>query len=109
MNTLRNSVKLIGNVGNTPEIKTFENGKKLAHLNLAINEVYTNNDGEKIKDTQWHRVVAFGKTVDVIEKFVTKGKEIAIEGKLSSRSYEDKNGEKKHVTEVIVNEVLLLN
>ena len=109
MSTLRNSVQLIGNAGNAPEVKTFENGKKVANLSLAINEVYTNSDGEKIKDIQWHRVVAFGKTAEIIEKFVTKGKEIAIEGKLSTRSYDDKNGEKRYVTEVIVNEVILLN
>ena len=109
MSTLRNSVQLIGNEGNAPEVKTFENGKKVANLSLAINEVYTNSDGEKIKDIQWHRVVAFGKTAEIIEKFVTKGKEIAIEGKLSTRSYDDKNSEKRYVTEVIVNEVILFN
>jgi single-strand DNA-binding protein len=107
MNTLRNKVQLIGHAGATPEIKNFENGKKLATVSLAIDEVYTNSDGEKMKDTQWHRVVAWGKTADLIEKYVTKGKEIAIEGKLSTRSYDDKNGDKKFVTEVVISDILL--
>jgi len=109
MNTLRNKVQLIGHAGANPEIKNFENGKKLASINLAIDEVYTNNNGEKIKETQWHKVVAWGKTAELIEKYVSKGKEIAIEGKLATRTYDDKNGDKKYVTEVVVNEILLFN
>jgi single-strand DNA-binding protein len=109
MNALRNKVQLIGRAGNDPEIKSFDNGKKIANINLATNDHYTNQKGEKVEDTQWHRVVAWGKTADLIEKYVTKGKEIAIEGKLSTRSYDDKNGDKKFVTEVVVNEVLFLS
>ena len=108
MSTLRNKVQLIGNVGNDPEIKSFDGGKKLAKLTIATNESYKNEKGEKVEDTQWHNVIAWGKTADIIEKYVTKGKEIAIEGKLTHRSYEDKNGEKRYVTEIIVNELLLL-
>ena len=108
MNALKNTVRLIGNVGNDPEIKTFDGGKKLANLNLATNESYKNDKGEKVEETQWHKLVAWGKTADIIEKFVSKGKEIAIEGKLTHKSYEDKNGEKRYVTEIVVNEVLLL-
>ena len=104
----RNKVQLIGNVGNDPEIKTFEGGKKLANLTLATNEAYNNDKGEKVEDTQWHRIAAWGKTAEIIEKYVTKGKEIIIEGKLSHRSYEDKNGEKRYTTEVVANEILLL-
>ncbi len=104
----RNKVQLIGNVGNDPEIKTFEGGKKLANLTIATNEAYKNDKGEKVEDTQWHRVSAWGKTAEIIEKYVTKGKEIIIEGKLSHRSYEDKNGEKRYTTEVVANEILLL-
>lgn len=108
MSTLRNKVQLIGHVGNDPEIKTFDGGKKLAKLNIATNENYKNEKGEKVEDTQWHSLIAWGKTADIIENYVVKGKEIAIEGKLTHRSYEDKNGEKRYVTEVVIDELLLL-
>lgn len=109
MNAMKNRVQLIGNVGNDPEIKTLENGKKLAHLTVATNDRYTNDKGEKVEQTEWHRVTAWGKTAEIIEKYVVKGKEVAIDGKLTHRSYDDKNGEKKYITEVVVNEILLLN
>ena len=108
MSTLRNKVQLIGHVGNDPEIKSFDGGKKLAKLNVATNESYKNDKGEKVEETQWHSLIAWGKTADIIEKYVVKGKEIAIEGKLTHRSYEDKNGEKRYVTEVVIDELLLL-
>ncbi len=109
MNTLRNKVQLIGYVGNEPEIKTLENGRKLAHLTIATNEKYTNEKGEKVEQTEWHRVTACGKTAEIIEKYVVKGKEVAVEGKLTHRSYDDKNGEKRYVTEVVLNEIALLS
>ena len=108
MNTLRNKVQLIGNLGNDPEIINLESGKKLAKFSIATNESYKNAKGEKVTDTQWHNIVAWGKTADIIEKYVTKGKEVAIEGKLTSRSYETKEGEKRYVTEVVCNELLML-
>jgi single-strand DNA-binding protein len=108
MSTLRNKVQLIGHVGNDPEIKTFDGGKKLAKLNVATNESYKNDKGEKVEETQWHSLIAWGITADIIEKYVVKGKEIAIEGKLTHRSYEDKNGEKRYVTEVVIDELMLL-
>jgi single-strand DNA-binding protein len=108
MNTLRNKVQLIGNLGNDPEIITLESGKKLAKFSLATNENYKDKDGQKQTKTDWHNVVAWNKTVDIIEQNVSKGKEIAIEGKLSTRSYEDKEGQKRYTTEVIINELLLL-
>jgi single-strand DNA-binding protein len=108
MNTLKNKVQLIGNLGNDPEIINLETGKKLAKFSVATNESYKNAEGEKITDTQWHNIVAWGKTADIIEKYVTKGKEVAIEGKLTSRSYETKTGEKRYVTEVVCSELLLL-
>ena len=95
MNTLRNKVQLIGNLGNDPEIVTLESGKKLAKFSIATNESYKNNKGERVTDTQWHNVVAWGKTAEIIESFVTKGKEVAIEGKLTTRSWEDKEGQKR--------------
>ena len=108
MNTLRNKVQLIGNLGNDPEIINLESGKTLAKFSIATNESYKNAKGEKITDTQWHNVVAWGKTAQIIEKYVTKGKEVAIEGKLTSRSYETKEGEKRYITEVVCNELMML-
>ncbi|RMZ49752.1 single-stranded DNA-binding protein [Flavobacteriaceae bacterium PRS1] len=108
MNTLRNKVQLIGNLGNDPEIINLESGKKLAKFSIATNESYKNSKGEKVTDTQWHNVVAWGKTAEIIEKYVTKGKEVAIEGKLTSRSYETKEGEKRYITEVVCNELLMI-
>ena len=105
---MKNTVQLIGHVGQEPEIKTFEAGKKLAKLSIATNEVYYKENGDKVEQTEWHRISAWGKTAEIIEKFVTKGKEIAVEGKLSHRSYDDKDGNKRYITEVVVNQVLLL-
>ena len=105
---MKNSVQLIGHVGQEPEIKNLEGGKKLANISIATNEVYYRENGDKVEQMQWHRVTAWGKTGDIIERFVTKGKEIGIEGKLTHRSYDDKNGNKRFVTEVIANEILLI-
>ena len=108
MNNLRNKVQLIGNLGADPEIKTFDSGKKKVKLSLATSENYKNANGEKVEQTQWHNVIAWGKTADVAEKYLHKGSEIAIEGKIQYRSYEDKKGEKRYITEIMVNELLLL-
>jgi len=108
MNTLRNKVQLIGNLGKDPEIINLESGRTLAKFTLATNDNYKNANGEKITDTQWHNIVAWGKTAQIIEEYVTKGKEIAIEGKLTSRSYEDKEGNKRYITEVVCSELLML-
>jgi single-strand DNA-binding protein len=108
MNTMRNKIQLIGNLGNTPEIINLESGKKLAKISVATNETYKNNKGETVKDTQWHNCVAWGKTAEIIEKYLQKGNEVVIEGKLVNRSYEDKNGEKRYITEIVINELLML-
>jgi single-strand DNA-binding protein len=108
MNTLRNSVRLVGNLGMDPEVKSFDNNRKLAKVSIATNETYKNDKGEKITDTQWHNLVAWGSQAKFAEDFLKKGDEIAIEGKLSSRSYVDKDGNKKYVTEIVVNEFLKL-
>ncbi|WP_428223733.1 single-stranded DNA-binding protein [Flavobacterium sp.] len=108
MNALRNKVQLIGHVGQEPEIKILDGGKKLAKFTLATNEVYYNDRKEKVTDTQWHQLTAWGKTAEVIEGFVNKGKEIMIEGKLTYRHWEDKNGEKRSSTEIVVSELLLM-
>ncbi len=108
MNTLRNKVQLIGNLGVKPEVKTMNSGRKLAKFTLATTESYRNASGDKVKDTQWHHVVAWGKTAEIAEKWLDKGKEIAVEGKLVTRSYTDKEGSKKYFTEVQVSELLML-
>ncbi len=108
MNALRNKVQLIGNLGNDPEIVNLESGSKLAKFSIATNETYKNAQGEKVTDTEWHNVVAWGKIADIVENYLTKGKEVAIEGKLTSRSYETKEGDKKYITEIRCNELLLL-
>jgi len=107
MSTLRNKVQLIGNLGNQPEVITLESGKKLAKFTMATNESYKNAQGEKITDTQWHNIIAWGKTAQIIEQYVNKGEELAIEGKLTSRSYDDKDGNKRYITEIVVNELLM--
>jgi len=108
MNNLKNKVQLIGNVGQLPEVKTLENGKKVANLNLATNETYTNAKGEKITNTQWHMLVAWGKSAEIIENYVKKGDEIAIEGKLQYETYDDKEGNKRYLTKININDILML-
>lgn len=108
MNALKNKVQLIGNLGNDPEIITLDSGKKLAKFSIATNETYKNSAGEKVTDTQWHNIVAWNKTAEIIEKYLQKGNEVVIEGKLSSRSFEDNEGNKRYVTEVVCNELLML-
>lgn len=108
MYALKNKVQLIGNLGNAPDVRLTENGKKLAQFNVATNESYRNAKGEKITETQWHRVVAWGKVAEIAEKYLEKGKEVALEGKLVNRSYTDKEGNKKYITEIQVSELLLL-
>ena len=108
MKNLRNKVQLIGNLGKDPEVKQLESGKTLAKFSLATSENYKNADGEKVTDTQWHNLVAWGKTAQIAEKYLKKGNKIAIEGKLINRSYEDKEGIKRYVTEVLVSEILML-
>ena len=108
MGTLRNHVQLIGNVGQEPTITNLESGRKIARFSLATNEFYKKDKGEKVQTTEWHTVVAWGKTADLIENYVTKGKELALTGKLKSRTYEDKEGVTRYVTEIEASEILLI-
>ena len=108
MNTLKNNVQLIGNIGQEPIITNLEGGKKVARFSLATNENYKNSKGEKQTNTNWHNLVAWGKTAEIIEKFTQKGKEIAVVGKLKTRSYETEDNGIRYITEVEVNEILLL-
>ena len=109
MNSLKNKVNLIGNLGFTPEIKNLDGGKKLAKVTIATTENYRDTKGEKVSETQWHNLVAFGKTAEIMERFTRVGSRIAIEGKLVNRNYLDKTGTKRYITEVQVNEILILS
>lgn len=108
MNALKNKVQLIGNLGNDPEIKTFDGGKTKARFSMATSESYKNDKGERITETQWHNIVAWNGTAKIVEKLLKKGSEVAIEGKLTSRSWDDEDGKKHYITEVIASEILLL-
>jgi single-strand DNA-binding protein len=109
MNNLRNKVQLIGRLGNNPKVKTLDNGNKLAKMSLATNDIYTNNRGERIEDTEWHNIVAWGKTAEIAEKYLQKGAEIMVEGKLTYRDYTAKDGSKRIFTEIMVNSLMMLD
>jgi single-strand DNA-binding protein len=108
MNNVKNKVQLIGNLGNAPEVKVLDGGKKLARMSLATNETYKNAKGEKITETQWHNIIAWDKAAEIVEKYFTKGLEVLIEGKLVNRNYTDKDGIKRYTTEVQASELLIL-
>jgi single-strand DNA-binding protein len=108
MNSLRNSVRLVGNLGMDPEVRTFDNSKKLARLSLATNETYKNAKGEKVTDTQWHNLIIWGAQAQIAADLLKKGDEIAIEGKLTNSNYTDKEGNKRYMCEVVVNEFIKL-
>lgn len=105
MNTLNNSVRLTGFLGNAPEIKLTDNQKKFAKLNMATNSYRKNAEGERTTETTWHQIVLWEKQAELAEKYLDKGSKISIEGRLSNRYYTDKDGIKRYVTEVIVNEI----
>ncbi len=109
MNALKNKVQLIGHLGSKLDLKNLESGKSVGNVSLATSEVYKNQKGERVEETIWHNLVVWDKTAENLAKFTDKGSEIAIEGKLTNRSYTDKNGDKKLVTEIVVNEFLLLD
>ncbi len=108
MSNLKNNVQLIGNLGEAPKVTQLESGKKVARFSLATNEHYKNSEGEKAQRTDWHFIVAWGKLAEIVEKYTDKGKEIAVSGKLKSRTYTTEAGEKRYITEVEANEILLL-
>jgi single-strand DNA-binding protein len=109
MKNLRNSVTLIGRLGANPEVKELGKEKAVAKISLATDDSYKNAKGEKVQSTQWHTVVGWNRQAKFAEKYLTKGSQIAIEGKLVHRMYEDSKGEKKYITEVIANEFLMLS
>jgi len=108
MNALRNRVQLIGNLGQDPEIKTLESGKKVAHFTIATNDAYKNSEGQKVEETTWHNIVAWNGLAERAAKYLKKGKQVAVDGRINYRSYEDKKGVTKYITEIVLNELLLL-
>jgi len=108
MNTLRNSVKLIGRLGQDPEVKTLDKGSKFAKFSLATSDNFTAKDGSKQEQTQWHNIVAWGNLAVVCEKYLKKGREIAIDGRLTYRTWEDKNGTKHLASEIVASELLFV-
>jgi len=108
MNALRNKVQLIGRLGQDPEIKTLESGKKVAHFNIATNESYRNSEGTKIDETTWHSIVAWNGLAELASRYLSKGKEVCIEGRINYRTYSDKNGMQKNVTEIVATDLVML-
>lgn len=104
-----NKVYLKGNLGNDPEIKELMGGSILAKIRVATNETYTNKEGNNISNTQWHSVVAWGEVAKEVKEKLKKGSYISLEGKLAHRSYEDKTGTKKYVTEIVMSNFELIN
>jgi len=109
MYTLCNKVLLIGYLGNYPEIKVIAGEKKFVRFSMATNENYNNAKGEKVTETQWHQVVGWGNPAEIAEKFLKKGSHIAIQGKLINRNYIDKEGNKKNISEIQLEELVLLD
>jgi single-strand DNA-binding protein len=108
MNNIKNRIQLIGFIGKDAEIKVLDNGNKLARFSMATNETYKNAKGEKIDETTWHNIIAWGPMADLVAKIVKKGSEIVVDGKIVNRNYTDSAGIKKYITEIQLNELLLL-
>ena len=108
MNSLANRVTLIGNLGKDPETKTTETGKKLTYFTLATKDGYKNAEGQRVNETTWHNIVAWNGLADIAGKYLKKGKEVAVEGRIVYRSYEDKKGITKNITEIVLNDLILL-
>ncbi|MCK9291594.1 MAG: single-stranded DNA-binding protein [Bacteroidales bacterium] len=109
MTTMRNSVQLIGRAGIDPEVKSFAKDRKYARFTLATNEFYYNDKGARVEETHWHKVVAFGKLAERIEKSVKKGQQLMVNGRLTTNSWEDKNGTKRTNIEILAKEVMAFN
>ena len=109
MKDLRNRVQLIGNLGMDPEVKSLDGGRKLAKFSVATSQSYVNAKGDRVKDTQWHNIIAWGKLAEIAEKYLRKGIEVALEGKIVYRQYEGKNGDKKYISEIVLNDFLMIS
>ena len=109
MNALRNSVRLIGRLGDSPKVRKLDSGKTVVNFSIATNEIHFDSKGQKVSETTWHRLVVWGKQAEVAENYLKKGSEVAIEGKLTNRQYDNKNGEKHYITEIVINSMLMLD
>lgn len=103
-----NKAILIGHLGKDPEIRTIDNGRKVAQFTLATTETYKDKNGERVDQTEWHNIVFWGAICDVIEKYLRKGSQIYVEGKIRNRSYEDKEGNKRYISEIIGDKMTML-
>jgi len=108
MNSVRNRAFLIGNLGQDPEVKTLESGKKVAHFTLATHDGFKNADGQRVEEATWHNIVAWNGLAETASKFLKKGTEVVVEGRINYRSYEDKKGVTKYITEIVLSELVLL-
>jgi len=109
MNNLRNRVQLIGHLGKDVEFKALDNGNALARVSIATKEIFQNSKGERVVDVQWHQLIGWGKLAEMMQVLCKKGKEVAVQGKLTHRSYEDKDGKKRYLSEIVVSEFMLMN
>ena len=109
MNKISNQVTLIGYLGKDPEKHEFDPDKVKTSFSLATTEVYYNKDGDRVSNTQWHNCIAWGKMAERIEAGINKGSRIAVNGKLTYRSYEGQDNQKRHITEVIVQDYAILD
>ena len=108
MRTLNNTVRLMGNLGFDPEVREIAKGRKVARISVATNESYTNSEGERETDTQWHTVVAWGRIAEQVERMLSKGSPVALEGRLVHRSYTNKEGLKRHIAEIVLHDFKVL-
>jgi single-strand DNA-binding protein len=108
MNSLKNRVILIGRLGQNPETKNIENGKKVTHFTLATDDSFKNSDGQRISEATWHNIVAWNGLADVADRFLKKGRQVAVEGRIVYRTYEDKKGMTKNITEIVLSDLVLL-
>lgn len=109
MKTLNNSVQLIGVLGTDPQVKELSNGQKMARLLIATTDQYSNPKGDKTSRTYWHYVVAWGKMAEVAGKYLRKGSRLAVKGRLISTNYEDSQGNRRYVSQVVVNDLMMLD
>jgi len=109
MNNLRNKVQLIGNLGKDAEVKKLNGGNALARVSIATKEVYKNQKGEKVVDVQWHNLIGWGKVAENMEVFFKKGKSVAVQGKLTHRTYEGKDGKNRSISEIVISDFMLMN
>lgn len=104
-----NKVILIGNLGKDPELRTFEGGNAVANFTLATTEVFHDKSGNKVEQTEWHNIAMWGKLAEIAGKLLRKGAKIYVEGRIKNRSWEDREGHKKHVTEIVAENFTLLS